>query len=138
MLALLSSKPEPARAIAGIPGRANDVEIQPGQIVLRVGIAEIRRGIGEHLPRPFRIGRGLGGHEPPEPLLRDVVPARHQPLPRLRGAPKPAPSRSAYQEPGGELLQLSHSLAPARHAPRALHVAAPAGITVAAAVGIAV
>ena len=60
MLALLGGKAEPARAIAEIiPRRAGAPEIEPGQIVLRVGIAEIGRGVREHLPRPLRIGLDL-------------------------------------------------------------------------------
>src|SRR6266403_3754761 len=52
MLSLLGGKAEPACAITEvIPRRAGAPEIKPGQIVLRVGIAEIRRGVREHLPR---------------------------------------------------------------------------------------
>ena len=35
------------------------MEIEPGQIVLGVRIAEIGRRVGEHLPRPLRIGLDL-------------------------------------------------------------------------------
>src|SRR6266481_7859859 len=42
MLALLGGKTEPACAIAEIiPRRADALEIEPGQIVLRIGVAEI-------------------------------------------------------------------------------------------------
>src|SRR5260370_41679279 len=60
MLALLGGKAEPARAIAEIiPRRADAPEIEPGQIILRVGITEIRRRVGEHLPRALWIGLDL-------------------------------------------------------------------------------
>ena len=60
MLALLGGKTKPTRAIAEIiPRGVRRLQIEPRQIVLRIGIAEIGRGIGEHLPRPFGIGLDL-------------------------------------------------------------------------------
>src|SRR6476661_7702384 len=56
VLALLGGEPEPARAIAEILARGvRGLQIQPGEIVLRIRIAEIGGRIGEHLPRPVRV-----------------------------------------------------------------------------------
>src|SRR5882724_11050157 len=56
MLALLGGKAKPARPIAEVvPRRADAPEIEPGQIILRIGIAEIRCGVREHLSCPVRI-----------------------------------------------------------------------------------
>src|ERR1700704_4322302 len=45
MLALVGGKAKPARSIAEVfPRRADAPEIEPGQIILRIGIAEIRWG----------------------------------------------------------------------------------------------
>ena len=60
MLALLRGKAEPARAIGEIvPRRIGGLQIEPRQIVLGVGAAEVGGSIGEHLPGPIRIGLDL-------------------------------------------------------------------------------
>src|SRR3984885_6309048 len=60
MLALLGGQTKPARAIAEVIARgAGALQIKPGQIVLRIGVAEIRGRVGEHFPRPLRIGLDL-------------------------------------------------------------------------------
>src|SRR5258708_4107650 len=67
---------EQARTIAGSFPRGADgaPQIEPGQIVLRVGIAEIRRGVGEHLPRPIRVGLDLRVRN----AVEIVPPQRHK------------------------------------------------------------
>ena len=61
MLALLGRQTQPARAIAEIvPRGVRCLQVKPRQIVLRVGIAEIGRGIGEHLPGAIGVGLDLG------------------------------------------------------------------------------
>src|SRR5260370_20776799 len=56
MLALLSGKAEPARPIAEVaPRRADAPEIEPGQIILRIAIAEIRCAVRDNFFFPPRI-----------------------------------------------------------------------------------
>ena len=75
MLALLGGEAEPARAVAEVvPRRAGALQIEPGQIVLGIGVAEIGRGIGEHLARPVRIGLHLRIGN----ALEVVAPERHE------------------------------------------------------------
>ena len=50
-LAFLRRETEPSRRLTRVARRAGAVEIKPGQIILRIRIAEIRRRVVEHLAR---------------------------------------------------------------------------------------
>ncbi len=75
MLALLGGQTKPARAVAEIvPRGVRRLQVKPRQIVLRVGVAEIGRGIGEHLPGAIGIGLDLGVRD----AVEVVAPQRHE------------------------------------------------------------
>ena len=66
MLALLGCQTKPARSVAEVvPRGVRRLQVKPRQIVLRVGIAEIGRGIGKHLPGAIGVRLDLG--------IRDAV-----------------------------------------------------------------
>src|SRR5271154_2517738 len=61
VLSLLRRKTQPARAIAEVVARSiGSLEVEPRQIVLRVRITEIGRGIGEHFACAIRVRLDLG------------------------------------------------------------------------------
>src|SRR5262245_54778836 len=56
MVALVGGQPQPARRLDGVLGRAFAGEVELAEIVLGLGIGEIRGGIAEHLARDVGIG----------------------------------------------------------------------------------
>src|SRR5215216_3648034 len=56
VLALIGGKTKPTCGLARIARSGGSVEVKSGEVVLRVGVAEIRRGVGKHFPGARGVG----------------------------------------------------------------------------------